>query len=210
MSTSVNIPNNYGIATFHWFNTGVGRDFTVTMGYHDLTGLDDPLLSATAMYNAMVGGTKPIVAANMTTFWRFDPVTVLQRLSTGFLAVSSFGAPVTGTAAPGATESPVFSTLVVSKQTANAGRQFRGRCYPPLTITTESQVDQQGNILAAQVTAQQGFWDAFLASPTLANCQPSVLHATPLSGVTPFPTPILKLRVRPVVGIQRRRRARGA
>lgn len=209
MPSTVVIPNNYGIATFRWTFIPAGKQFTVTMGYLDTTFLGDANHAALQISNAFSISTGPVAAANMTTNWRYEGVTTLQRKATGVLIAGSGGAPITGTATASADQSPVFTTWVISKLTANAGRPYRGRMYPPICDALETTIDFNGTINASIASLQQARWTAWFNGLAAGGLYyPQLLHSSTSPAGTP--TPLVSLKMRPVVGIQRRRRARGA
>lgn len=210
MASSVIIPNHYGLATYRWTYIPSGKQFTVTMGLHDTFGSDDPTAFSVGHYGALTAASAPAAAANMSTAWRFEGVTILFRTSGGALITGSKLVPLTGTATAVANMSPVFTTLVVSKGTAQAGRQYRGRMYVPFFGTVETLVDENGTISSGTVTAFQAQWATYYGFSGLNSCPPYLLHANPISGPPPVPNLITTLTVKPVVGLQRRRRAKGA
>lgn len=208
MATSVVIPNTYGLATYRWTWIPAGKEFTVTMGYRDTALADDPTAAALSHYQYLTATGSVCVAASMSTDWRFEGVTVLQRLSGGLLQTGAKLTPITGTASTGSSINPVFVTWVVSKRTAFAGRQYRGRMYPPFLDLAESQVDYNGVINGGSVTTNNTRWNTYFTNVNITAYQPYLLHAAPKVGATPAPTPITAISVGSVAGIQRRRRAR--
>lgn len=209
MPATVVIPNSYGIATFRWTFIPAGKQLTVTMGFQDTTFSNNAALAASYMYGPFVAASRPANAANMSTNWRFEGVTTLMRTTGGILIAGADLIPVTGTATGTANQNPIFTTLVISKLTANAGRPYRGRMYAPFVDSDESAVDFNGTINPSIVALHQARWDGWLATVIAGGSfYPEVLHSSTSPATSP--TPIVSLKVRPVVGIQRRRRARGA
>lgn len=209
MPSSVVIPNNYGLATFKWTFIPAGKQFTVTMGYYDNTLVNTPNVAAAQYYSALTATGCPCQAISMNANYRFEGVTVLQRLSSGLLQVGTHLVPITGSVAADPNLNPVFTTLVVSKQTLFAGRAYRGRMYVPLLSGPESNTDFNGGISTGIVAQLQLQWDNFRGALLTPGGYPMMLLHSP-SSITIVPTAIQTLVVRPVVGVQRRRRARGA
>lgn len=206
---SIVIPNNYGNATFVWRSITQAREFTVTMGFQDVLATGDANAAAAAYRVNLVLAGAPCEANKMTVQWEFMGTRTLLRNNAGILVAGANNIASTGTAASAPNESPMFTTLIVSKQTAFAGRQYRGRMYPPLTLIAENSVLAGGELLPSIVAPRQAEWSFFLTQMNSTNYPPQLLHDS-TNPLHPFPTPITSLFVRPVVGLQRRRRTRGA
>lgn len=205
--TSVHLPNSFGIATLKWTLIPAGKQISVTMGFFDALLSNDATAYANTFKVAATGAGSIAEAPAMYNAWRFDGVSTLFRNSSGFLTVGTSTGTVTGSITATANGQPIYSPLVVSKYTANAGREQRGRMYPPMTLSDETAVDQLGNIIGTTVTLWQGRYGVFLAAlQAVSVALPRLLHTDPSLA----PTPISSLVVKPVIGSQRRRRARGA
>lgn len=99
---------------------------------------------------------------------------------------------------------PPNSAFLVHKRTDLAGRRNRGRMYIP--GIGQNQVDDQGNVLAAQITSANTVlaqWMGTLFSGGVFD-GPVILHATGISP-TPPPTPITSITLDPRIASQRRR-----
>lgn len=205
---ALSIPNGHGQAVLHWRYLPLSRDVSVTLGYKDITVADDPNAAATDIAVSATGLGSIAAAAQMSTQYQFRGVSTLQRTSAGFLVAGADVTVVTGTQVAPTNAVPVFNTLVVSKRTAFAGIRQRGRMYPPMTTNGEENVDAGGTILAATVTALQVFWNTFYTNVSTGDYPPYLLHS--VDPPPPLPTAITSFFIRPVVGMQRRRRTRGA
>lgn len=201
----IEIPDSYGVATMTWANATLSSPVSCTMAYRVLGGSADPDAEAERIWGYWTGIAAPCTASKMRVTWSFESVSVLQRRIDGVLEASTFSAPIAGTMAGTDGLQPAYSPLCVAKITANAGRQFRGRMYPPMTWGGEASVALQGQIdtvaalpsIRAAYGAMFSDWDGSLGGPVLLHSNPATL-----------PTSITGLIVRPVVATQRRRKAR--
>lgn len=209
MATGLNLLNGYGVCTYNWTYIPAGKSVSVTCCGWDNAATDDPVFLAGIAYTAATKAGSVAPAAAMSTAWRFEGTTLLLRTSSGLLASGSHLVPITGTAASSPDISPLYSTWVVSKGTPFAGRAQRGRMYPPFTLLSETGVDANGTIGAGSVATYQAQWSTWFADvPLNSSFRPYLVHSFGSSAVTP--QPIVSIVVKGVVGIQRRRRARGA
>lgn len=206
---TLQLPNGYGIVTYHWSYNVLGRLMSVTVGVRDVASSNDAQAIANAYQANITGTAKPAAANQMTTSWSQTQTSVLLRTSTGFLVTAQNNTITTGTLTASGADVPIYTPLVVSKLTALAGRAFRGRMYPPFVAQTEANVDAGGAITPAVVTSIGALWNAWLATANASSFTPFLLH-TDVGVGTPSPNAIAQLVVRPVTGIQRRRRTRGA
>lgn len=204
------IPPGYGQGTMEWTHSAFDGAITVTLGIRDLGVADDPVILAQALAALMTGTGCPADDANMNVGWSFQPVYVLMTTSGG-LPMSGFGGgTVAGTTVNVGDPQPAYSPLVVTKRTSLAGRRYRGRMYPPLTLGYEGNVDMNGKIepvvlLPSLQVAWNNFWTASTGSAVIA---PYLLHAPSTMSATPAPTFIQSFQVQSIVGTQRRRKAR--
>lgn len=206
---TISIPNNFGNATYVWRSNTQAREFTVNMGFYDLPLTADANAAATAHRAALIQTGGPAAPAAMTTQWAFQGVRVLMRNNAGVLVSGSNLTPVNGTATSLSNESPVFTTLIVSKLTAFAGKHYRGRMYVPLTNVAETSIGVGGEVLSTISAPLQTLWNTYFTTLQGGSYIGYLLHD--LAGpVIPLPTILSSLLVRPVVGLQRRRRTRGA
>lgn len=204
-----NIPNQYGIATFKVRYTPMTRDMSITLGYRDTLAADDANAAATFLRGKAVAAGSIFAAAAMSTSWQFLGCTTLQRSTAGVLMAGADLTAVTGTVAAPTNVQPVYLPFVVSKKTAFAGKRYQGRMYYPMMYLAETDVDPGGTITAGLVASLQTVWNTFYNSLWPADIYPPfLLHE--LGGVVPLPTRVTSFLVRPVNGVQRRRRTRGA
>jgi hypothetical protein len=115
-------------------------------------------------------------------------------------------AGLVGTGGPGVL--PSNCALLIKKQTAFAGRAFRGRAYWP-SMLAEGDVDINGIIDGATVTALQTAFDLVFDDLDTAvfGAGPAVLHDKVTAGVVDptEATPMTGFLVRNKIGTQRRR-----
>lgn len=105
---------------------------------------------------------------------------------------------------------PPNVALVVGKHTSFAGRQYRGRFYLPYPSTTDT--NQDGSLTSSATTAWGGAIANLYTNMTTTGAhnvnELDILHAPPLVGSVPDPTPIGGFRLGAFVGTQRRRLVR--
>lgn len=206
MATGVTIPNGYGIMTLQW-QTIAGKSVTATCGFSNVfAAMTDPVAMAAIWCNQLQAAGRPGAANQMSTQWQSAGVYCLFRDLSGGLHSGTYSNVIVGTVALAGADQPVYSPLVVSKVTNFAGRAFRGRMYPPYTLAAESTVDMLGNIAGTQLASLRTSYNAFVAALISSALPPVLLHVNPAVS----PVVINSCLVRPVVGIQRRRRVRGA
>jgi hypothetical protein len=202
------IPNGYGQMTLKWRYIPLSRDMTVTFGFFDSAGTAGANAACTSWRNQLTAIGGPANASAMGTNWQQTGSTCLLRDSLGNLIAGLDTTVVTGSGSSATATQPVYLPLVVTKVTAFAGKAHRGRIYPPLTLTDETTVDAGGSLTGPAVSALQTQWGGFLAAINAGPYPARLLHGPPGGGLSP--DPVLSLAVRPVAGIQRRRRNRGA
>lgn len=204
------IPPGYGNAVMSWTRSGFDGPISVTLGVRDLGVSDDPSVLAAAVAALMTGTGSPADDANMNTGWQFQPVYCFMTTSGGDPVSGFGGGTVNGTTTNVGEPQAPFSPLVVTKRTSLAGRRYRGRMFPPLTLGYEGNVDINGRIepvvlLPSLQVAWDNFYSTMVSSTVVA---PYLLHAPSTLSGTPVPTLIQSFHVQPVVGTQRRRKAR--
>jgi len=198
------IPEGYGSATMTWTNADLPSPVTVTCGFKNNVAFSPPEVVAEAIFGYWVDLAAPCHADQMMIGWTFDSVYVLQDRGDG-LESATYASPVAGSQViAGNPQQPAYSPLVVSKTTSSAGKKFRGRMYPPMTYGGEPSVSVAGYIeplvalpqIRANYAALFDAWDG-------GDFTPYLLHSDATA-----PTPINSFLVRPIVGTQRRRKAR--
>lgn len=137
--------------------------------------------------------------------WILGPVHVIWNDAGIFRSGDDTGTEA-GTHAAAEYAPPAIS-FVVTKQTAQAGRRFRGRLYMP--GVEESQVLDSGIILGAEVNAWQASMDALFTSVTSdADVTSFALFHDSSTPNAQVATTITSFRVRNVVGSMRPRQRR--
>lgn len=198
------IPNGYGNAVMSWTHTGLSRPVTVTHGYETLEGGVTAAENAELIYGFWTDPGAPCVAANMWVGWTFQGVYVLQRNLAGNLFSASYEVPISGTGVAADSPQSPYNPLVVSKTTAQAGRRFRGRMYPPIMSGGEVAVSIGGNLESNYLAAVRAQYDAVFFDWNASGSKPVLLHSHP----DDEPSPVTGWNVRSVVGTQRRRKNR--
>lgn len=196
------IPNQYGQATFIWQQFNVAREYAVTLGYQNPEDAN-PATVINTLQSAFTSGANGIFdAGTYTAAMALSRIYVLQKRA-GIL--ESFVELINQTGSGSFTPPPPNVTIVVAKQTARAGRQFRGRWALPNGYLDEEDVDAAGLIDSGRVSDLQSSLNGAYGSLIAAGIFPALLHAQPKSGTTPTPTPITAFLVRSQVGTDRKR-----
>ena len=102
--------------------------------------------------------------------------------------------------------SPNNCAFLVHKRTARGGRRGRGRIYWPWSVQ-ESNVDENGVILAANVTLVQGKMNTFLTALNTNGTPMVLLHSPGMTAEGP-PNDVTSLQADGIIGTQRRRLGR--
>lgn len=206
---SIDIPNGCGIATWTFRFAPLSKLVSVTSGFRNLTGGTDPNVIAGTLKNLMTAVGRPAVPTRMTVNWSLNDVKVLLRLGSGFLTSGQDLVAINGTGTAASSPTPLFTSWVVTKKTAFAGRHFRGRYYFPGFQLTDANVDVGGAIDPAAVAIETSNQANFLGACTGASLPLVLLHdeSSPAAGQA---NEVTQLIARPVVGVQRRRRNPGA
>lgn len=203
------IPNNYGIATYTWQYNPLAKQVSTTCAFQDQAGNTPPNTVATQLRNIITGVNGCSKPADMTLDWQLLSVKTLQRDSAGNLLAGADLTAVAGTGTPASSLSPLFTSFVITKRTVFAGKKFRGRMYFPGFKMTDTQVDVAGAILPAFITTNQALFTSWFNSMTVAGYPAALLHDNTTPGSSQ-PQICTGFALRPIVGIQRRRRNPGA
>jgi hypothetical protein len=196
------IPTGFGQATFVMAAAGDPDSYVCTLGVDlsDVGGDNDAatLALGTAWATWIVAGQ-----SNVLTFTAVE-LAVGQDGGPPLVVRRNFG-EVGGLSGDFL---PQNSAVLVSKNTAQAGRRGRGRNYIPLFVQS-SQVDNIGIIETSVVTGLQdqldSFWtDLHDGAPPLVAVPPVLLHGAAL-GPVDEPTPITSFSVERTIATQRRR-----
>jgi len=201
--------NNCYTATIEWTYVPLARTVSITMGFEDASAAASPTALALGIRGTITPAGSISPATKMSLDWRLSAVKVFGRDNAGNLVTATNLTPLAGTAALPSGPQPIFTSYVVTKQTALAGRKFRGRMYFPAFTLPETSVDIGGTIAPAAVTAVQADMTAWFNLMVGGGFIPSLLHDLTTPGFNNR-TPINALLVRPVLGVQRRRRNPGA
>lgn len=193
---SLLIPAGWGQANLIWQAIGAIRPCEVTIGYKD-AALGTAVEQAQRIRNVMNTAGNPGAAGTMNNSWSFLGVRCMLQTESG-PTVGEFFTTVVGTL--GSSPPPSNCTILVRKQTASGGRANRGRMFPPPTNLSETNVDQNGVIQAATVTANQNSWNSVVSALSLDDISLYLFHTS-----DPIPTPITALSVQSTIATQRRR-----
>lgn len=186
------IPPLFSLWTGTLTCAAIPRPLQMTLGIQPTIGLTAAQQN-TAVQTALVGATgKPFSAANMDNQYTFVESKILYRNSFGVLVSHIDPLAIIGTKV--IDPLPVNTSVVIRKNTAFAGKQYRGRILCPPLYFTESDVDS-GGLIAAPAT-YQSIWTAAYNSLVSNGVPPVLLHDDPLIA----PTNIVSLTVNQRIG----------
>ena len=200
---SVTPPPGYGIYTRTYGPVGGPHDCVNVFGFQNTIG-STAAVAIAAQDTLMTAAGRPYVLADLAFTWEYRGSYCLVNngglLSSAVVPAAAAGTGAANVVGPG-------TSIVVSKTTALAGRQFRGRVAFPGGFLAEGDVDPAGVLNGAFVAALQAKWNnlntAWFASPY----KPVIIHGPfgtpPAPG--PNPTGILSFFVTSLSGSQRRR-----
>ncbi len=202
--------NNQGECTYLFTYTPLARQMSFTLGFYDPTTILPSAAGGANLFRTeLIGAGMPYQANQMMTDWVFNGCKVLMRDNSGNLVSGTSLVNTQGTAVSSTNVTPIYTPYVISKTTAQAGKKFRGRLYAPVTLLQEGSVDAGGGITTGHQTGQQTLWTAFWGVRDSSGIPPYLLHDASTPGPSAA-THIIGFFVRPVLGVQRRRRTRGA
>lgn len=202
------IPPTFGLATMHWQQDFGLTDLTVTCGFENSAGdISDVDGIAETIESYWIAGDSPCHPLQMTTGWVFTGVSVLVNQADVLYAGQSYSVTA-GTVTDTNSAVPAYSPACVSKYTALSGVPFRGRFYPPFTVSDAERVSPTGAIDTFYLAQMRTTWSNLHVEWSSGGYPPYLLHNARESGVTPNPTPITSFFVQPAVATQRRRKIR--
>lgn len=200
---SVTPPLGYGIYSRSYMPAGGTHECVNVFGFNN-----GPLATGPVARNALdaifVAATRPYDPAVLSDDWICTGSYCLVHLSAGL----SSSAVVTATPGTLAIATPGPGTsLVVRKNTVDAGRQFRGRVAYPAGFVDETLVDSAGNVDPSVVAGVTTRFENLRTAMVTANYPMVLIHGpfgTPPQPA-PNPTGIASLSCTSLVGSQRRR-----
>lgn len=198
------IPNGYGQFTINWLLTGNARTLSCTIGYLN-QGSIEAEIAAERMENAMQDGSLAFGDAGaMNAGYELSSIYALQMRG-GILESHTRLIGIAGTVAN--PSPPVNTCIVIAKETARAGRQFRGRMEWPVGYIDEQFVNQNAEMDSTRQAFLQGHASDMLLGMVTRSIGPVILHDQPKDPLAPIPTPtpIIALNVRAQLGSARKR-----
>lgn len=156
----------------------------------------------TALRNAMAGAGSALRAVSMSTAFAVVNTYVLANFG-GLLFVDNNPTVITGTAT--LNPPPLNTAVIIRKNTAVAGRQYRGRMFVPPLGVDEASISAAGIITPTQVTAISLAWESFRVALVGQGLTPYLTHSPPLAGPTPPDTLIQSFSCTPLIGSIKRR-----
>lgn len=192
---SLVVPPGYGLAAIT-FSSEVGTPPLVTTLGIDLSAAGGDFVAAA---NTVFTAYRDAFTNEWSSTMTLDRVTLHVGSDGPSGSVDSNVSPATSSRT--GSFPPAAMSVIARKQTAELGRQGRGRMYLP-GVASEGEVDETGEVVAARRTAI----DACLADfyDLLTPLQPGPLPSTPPvllhSDGTVLPSPITGFQCAPLVG----------
>lgn len=177
MPTTTPIPNDFGTATMFFRNAAVPREMATTVAFKCVAlVIPTPNQMAASVRGAFATASgAPFKAEDMLTGWSLNRVEVYFRNSDGDLLQGSQNTPVNGSKSGSGLI--VNCSLKVNKQTALAGRKFRGRFYAPPTYLVEGDLGVNGEISSGNQISLQSMWSSAFAAMNAEELRPVLLHS---------------------------------
>jgi hypothetical protein len=198
------IPDGYGLATAEFQLTGLRKKPAITMGFYSAATVTAAFCNTVWRESlCQVGGPSPFEPSNMDLDWSLVATKVILNMD-GEITSDQNLTVVEGTAEDLHPPSPNVS-IIVAKNTALAGRQYRGRLFAPPCNIDEGDIDKNGTIVSTARTAQQTWWNHVRSNMISNSLFLYLLHEPPKTGPTPVPTSIASLGITQLVGTNRRR-----
>lgn len=202
---SVTPPPGYGLhARSYQPDTG-GAVCVNVIGFSNLT-LAPAATCESLVSSAVSTSGRPYNTAAYFTDWNTVQLYTLVNIG-GILGSHTTVLSTPGAKSGGAPVNPNVS-MVCNKNTAIAGRQYRGRVAKPAGFLDAGTVDEAGIILGSVVTAENALWAAALAAMTTASVPMVLIHGPNKLGVTPTPTVVSSVTLNNITGTQRKRMRR--
>lgn len=197
------IPPGYGIWSASFAVSGVTRLSVVTMGFQN-TGPAAPATVQVRFNTAMFSSGKLLDPATLRAIYTVVKTYVLVNNGGTFFSDTSV-TPIPGTVTGGLGAAP-NQAVVMQKQTANAGRQYRGRMAIPAGYISDADINEVGIIQTSKVSSMNTAAVATYANMIASGISPYLLHSTPKGGgAVPVPTPINLFEIQPLIGSSRHR-----
>lgn len=193
------LPVGYGVCTIAYLLVGAFRESVVTFAFDP--PVIDPQAHASTINGLLTGAGGLGNATSVSTLWSYRGVRVTEMDESGPIGGSSDQSIVgTLSAAP----APPNFALLVRKVTSSGGRRNRGRMFFPPCFISEGNINEDGTIPAASVTALQSKFTALRDNLVGASLSPVILHSE-----SPFtPTPVTGFILQALGATQRRRMRR--
>jgi len=197
------LPSGHANVTWIFALTGSSHQFGFSHGLDvDNAYHDQPQAVADDAADAFLSG---YTVAAIYNAWTFVKTHVIQLAGGDLFAADSIHNSA-GTGGSGATNTANLA-MIVKKQTALAGRKFRGRMYFPPFSLVDADVNNAGVIDSGVVATLQGqvddFRTAWEGKATVAHL--NLLHAASDDDPTPDGTTVTNWAVEALCGTQRRR-----
>lgn len=186
------LPPLYSIGTLTFTSAGSVRPLQITMGIRPGVGMT-PFAQNTAFRTNFTSSTnRPFSPVNMDNQYTLTESKILFRNVAGILLTDFDTGVTSGTKI--INPLPLNTSVIVRKNTAFAGKQYRGRFLVPPCFFDEGDVDNGGQITSTAVYS--GFWANALAGLLSAGLQPVILHDDPAI----LPTDITSFSVNSRIG----------
>lgn len=188
------MPDGFGVVTIKFEPIGGQGPRVITWAYD----IDDQTSVEAELATIETNWILAFPVSMLSDDWRYLGASLIRQTTTALQSADQ-AAAIAGTRAVAA-PSPAVS-LGITKNTAQAGRAFRGRVYLPAGFLSEADVDEYGAIDSTWVSTVQDAADDWKANMASDNRFLRLLHNDAMIA----PTAVSALVARPYVRTQRRR-----
>lgn len=191
-------PSGYGYHAATWDVAGSLRQVVCTMGFanpgNQTAANINALMSTTILFQS--GGLFDMGSCSDQYTWveGYTLVNIGGVLSSAHTNYSTVGSQTSAHPTPAV-------SVIVRRQTARAGKAFRGHFSMPAGYIAESEVDAAGIIASTPLAALQTRATASFNAAVAQTLTPNILH----SNAAVPPTPVTAFLVQSLIGTQRKR-----
>lgn len=195
------IPAGFHNVEFVYRHGDATRDCTFAIGFDDQRSTIVPATLGAAVNEAWIDTGCPGQPSAYSTEWLYLGVVDTYESESGPIR---YDTPEVQAGSATLAPVPINCAVLINKVTAAGGRRNRGRIFYPPVFPNEGDISALGIIQSSDVTALQTKFANFLAELDTVQIHPVLFHQ---SGAQ-TPTPIVDLRVQPMLATQRRRMRR--
>lgn len=191
--------DNFATATFQC--DGLRRHPVITCGLRSETPTT-AAVNIAQWRDALIVDPGPYDPAVMSAHWRIIAMSMVSMTGGGVLTRADLTLNSVGTSSTLDNTPSPNTSVVIAKNTGEAGRKNRGRFFSPPCGIGEANIDQAGVIGSTQVTTLNGKFGHLFDTLVDADLTPAILHDDAVGGGFTLCT---SFSVTPLVGTNRRR-----